>query len=103
MSERLEKLRAMLEREPGDTFLLYAIALEHKKAAEYPKAIEYFQRVVEKDPLYCAAYQHAAQTHEQAGNISAARESYRLGIEAAAKKGDQHARDEMEGALSMLE
>lgn len=102
MSERLDKLRQMLEKEPGDTFLLYAIALEHKKGGDYLKALEFFQRVIEKDPLYCAAYQHAAQTHELNGNVSGARESYRQGIEAAARKGDQHAREEMEAALNLL-
>jgi tetratricopeptide (TPR) repeat protein len=103
MSERLDKLLQMLAKEPGDTFLLYAIALEHKKAADYRQSLEFFQKVIEKDPLYCAAFQHAGQTHELNGNISGAREAYRLGIEAAAKKGDQHAREEMEGALAMLE
>ena len=38
MSERLTKLMAMLEKDPNDPFLDYAIALEHKKAHEHAEA-----------------------------------------------------------------
>ena len=34
----------MLERQPNDAFLLYGIALEHKKLNDHPKAIEYLDR-----------------------------------------------------------
>src|SRR4051794_4427797 len=50
VSERLEKLRAMLEREPNDTFLLYGIAMEHKKLNDAPAALEYLDRVTRIDP-----------------------------------------------------
>ena len=103
MSDRLEKLHALLERDPNDSFLLYAIALEHKKAGQHPAAIEWFNRVIAKDPSYCAAYHMAAQTHEDAGDVEAAKKSYRDGITAATKKGDGHAAAEMQAALDLLE
>ena len=34
ITDRMQKLQSMLQRDPNDTFLLYAIALEHKKAGE---------------------------------------------------------------------
>src|SRR3954467_3112655 len=55
-SERLEKLRKMLERDPNDTFLLYGVALEHKKLGDSKTAIEYLDRVIAADPGYCYAY-----------------------------------------------
>src|SRR4051812_2348200 len=103
VSERLEKLRAMLEREPNDTFLLYGIALEHKKLNDAPAALEYLDRVTRIDPGYCYAYHQKGLVHELQGDTDAAKRAYREGIEAAKKKGDDHARGEIEAALSMID
>ena len=102
-SERMKSLQAMLQKEPDDLFLLYAIALEHKKAGEFADAQSWLERVLKKDPLYCVAYQQMAQVHELAGNVAAAKKAYQDGIAAAGKKGDLHAREEMESALATLE
>ena len=102
-SERMQKLTALLERDPNDSFLLYAIALEHKKAGEHAAALDWFDRVIAKDPGYSVAYHQAALTHEAAGAMEPATEMYRRGIAAATKKGDHHAAEEMQGALSMIE
>ena len=103
MSDRLEKLQQMLVKSPADTFLLYAIAQEHKKSADYPAALDYFNRVLAQDPGYCVAYHQAALTYEMAGDNESAKKWYRDGIAAADKKGDQHAKEEMLAALSMIE
>src|SRR4051794_33073235 len=93
MSERLTKLQQMLEKQPGDTFLLYAIALEHKKLNQPAQAVEYLNRVVAIDPGYCYAYHQRGLVHESTGDVEAARQAYREGIAAATKKGDAHARE----------
>lgn len=100
---RLPQLRRMLEKAPDDTFLLYAIALEHKKAGEFAPALEYLDRVTRIDSGYCYAYHQRGLIHEAEGNVEAARQAYREGIEAATKKGDAHARDEIRAALEMIE
>jgi predicted Zn-dependent protease len=102
-SDRMQKLQQMLEREPNDTFLLYALALEHKKGGAYADALDYLSRVLQKDPGYCVAYQQAGQVHELAGDNEAARRAYQDGIAAALRKGDHHAAEEMQSALQMLE
>jgi Tfp pilus assembly protein PilF len=102
-SERLQKLQAMLAREPNDTFLLYGVALEYKKYNELAKALEYLDRVIELDPGYCYAYHQRGLIHEQRGDTEAARRSYRDGIAAAKRKGDAHAQGEIEAALEMIE
>jgi tetratricopeptide (TPR) repeat protein len=101
-SERLDKLRKMLQRDPNDTFLLYGIALEHKKLGETKQAIEYLDRVIAADAGYCYAYHQKGLVYESAGDIEAARAAYRAGIEAAKKKGDDHAAGEIQAALDML-
>ncbi len=103
VSERLEKLRTMLEREPNDPFLLYGIAMEHKKLNDAAAALEFFDRVTRLDPGYCYAYHQKGLVHESQGDTDAAKRAYREGIEAAVKKGDDHARGEIEAALSMID
>ena len=102
MSERLEKLLGLLERDPSDAFVLYGIALEHKKSGDGPRAIEFLDRTIAADAGYCYAYYQKGQVLESLGDSGAARETYQAGIAAAQRKGDAHAQSEIEGALSML-
>ena len=102
-SDRLRQLQQMLEKSPQDTFLLYGIAMEHKKAGDVGPALEYFDRVIQLDPGYCYAYHQRGLLHESVGGAEAAKRSYREGVEAARRKGDAHAQGEIEAALSMVE
>jgi tetratricopeptide (TPR) repeat protein len=102
-ANRLEQLRRMLERNPNDAFLLYAIALEHKKLGESRQAIEFLDKVVQVDPGYCYAYHQRGLVYELLGDLESARRSYREGIEAATKANDAHARGEIEAALGMIQ
>jgi tetratricopeptide (TPR) repeat protein len=102
-SPRMQQLQKMLERTPNDPFLLYGLGLEFKKANEPKLALEYLARTIAVDPGYCYAYFQQGQVHELLGDTSSAKSSYLEGIDAAAKKGDAHARSELEGALSMIE
>jgi Tfp pilus assembly protein PilF len=99
----MHQLQKMLDRTPADPFLLYGMALEYKKANEPQQALKYLGRTLQADPGYCYAFFQLGQVHEQMGNIAAARQAYRDGIEAAKTKGDDHARSELEGAMSMIE
>jgi tetratricopeptide (TPR) repeat protein len=99
---RLEKLRAMLEKSPGDTFLLYALALECRKLGDTKSAIEYLDKVILHDWGYCYAYHQKGQILEEIGNLESARQVYRQGIEAAGRKGDQHAASEISASLEMI-
>ena len=92
----------MLERQPRDAFLLYGVAMEHKKRGDAPQALEYLSRTIEVDPNYCYAYYQQGQVHELAGDTAAARRSYAAGIEAALRTGDEHARSELQAALDLL-
>ena len=101
-SDRLEKLQQLLARDPNDTFLLYGIALEHKKLGDAKNAIEFLDRVIAADAGYCYAYHQKGLIFESTGDTEAARSAYRAGIEAAAKKGDAHAQSEIQAALELL-
>jgi Tfp pilus assembly protein PilF len=100
---RMRQLQQMLQRQPDDPFLLYGMAMEYKKADEPARALEYFGKVLRRDPNYCYAYYQRAQVHESLGELDQARRALREGLEAADRSGDGHARQEMEAALAMLE
>lgn len=103
MAERLQQIHKMLEKEPNDTFLLYGLGMEYKKAGEWDKALESFNRVTQLDPMYCYAYHQRGLVYEAQGNFPAAKQAYQEGMAAAEKKGDLHAREEIAGALAMIE
>ena len=92
----------MLERDPNDTFLLYGIALEHKKLGDAKQAIEYLDRVIAADAGYCYAYHQKGLVYESTGDVQAAKSANRAGVDAATKNGDEHARSEIQAALDML-
>jgi Tfp pilus assembly protein PilF len=100
---RMQQLQQMLQKEPNDTFLLYGLALEFKKANDAAQALQYLDRVISLDSGYCYAYHQKGLIHESADNLQAAKAAYRAGVEAATKKGDNHARQEIEAALMMIE
>jgi len=100
---RLQKLLAMLDRQPGDPTTLYMVALEYKKAGQSDVAIEHLDKTIQFDPGYCYAYFQKGQILESQGDVDAAKQTYRAGIDAARTKGDAHALSELEGQLQMLE
>jgi tetratricopeptide (TPR) repeat protein len=101
--DRLEKLTQLLSQSPGDAFLLYAIAMEHKKADNAPAAVEFFDRVIQIDPGYCYAYYQKGLLFESTGDMEGAKAVYRQGIAAAERKGDLHAKEEINAALTLLD
>ena len=103
MNERVRQLEQMLAKEPNDTFLLYGLGMEFKKSNDSKRALEYFQRVIDLDRGYCYAYYQKGLIYESLDYVESARKVYREGIEAARQKGDAHARQELEGALMLIE
>jgi Tfp pilus assembly protein PilF len=93
----------MLAKSPGDTFLLYAVAMEYKKRNQPKEAIQMFDQVIQHDWGYCYAYHQKGLVLESLGDVDTARQAYRAGIDAAKRKGDQHAAEEIAAALSMIE
>lgn len=91
MISQLEKLLGT----PRDGALLrYSLGLEHAKAGNRERAIEYLRDAVTRDPLYSAAWRALGKALAEA-NPEEALAAYRQGIEAAKKKGDRQAEKEM--------
>jgi tetratricopeptide (TPR) repeat protein len=100
---RMQQLHQLLEKTPNDAFLLYGIALEHKKAGEPQPAIEYLNKTIAVDAKYCYAYYQKGQIYESIDDFDAARGAYKAGLAAARSAGDAHAASEIEAALEMLD
>jgi tetratricopeptide (TPR) repeat protein len=92
MISSLEKLLGT----PRDGALLrYSLGLEYAKAGKLEQAVEHLREAVTRDPLYSAAWKALGKNLTDSNRPEEALEAYRLGIEAAKKKGDRQAEKEM--------
>jgi len=92
MISQLEKLLGT----PRDGALLrYSLGIEHMKAGDLARAIDYLREAVARDALYSAAWKALGKALVDSNLPEEALNAYRQGIEAAKKKGDRQAEKEM--------
>jgi tetratricopeptide (TPR) repeat protein len=103
MTTRLETLMNMLAQNPADSFLRYGLAMEYRNSGDLEAAVSEFRSIIAANPDYASAYFHGGQTLERLGRLEEAKELYRKGIEVTTRKGEDHARGEMQAALDMLD
>ncbi|MBE7175055.1 MAG: tetratricopeptide repeat protein [Mucilaginibacter polytrichastri] len=102
-TDRLARLLEFIETEPNDPFLKYALATEYLRLNDEKKALDYFQNLVEQHPDYVGTYYHLGKLYERLGQKDDAVFTYKKGMEIAQAAGDQHARNELMGALNQLQ
>jgi|SRR5690348_5073673 thioredoxin-like negative regulator of GroEL len=106
MNEQKKTRRQMLEefvaRKPDDAFSRYGLAMECMNSGDAGAAAEHFRALLERNADYVPAYLMYAQLLVRESRTKEARHVLATGISAAAKRGDQHARSEMEGFLAQL-
>jgi tetratricopeptide (TPR) repeat protein len=100
---RLEKILAMLELEPNDTFLRYTLAMEYRKMGDSQKSIEMLRELAySASPRYVPAFFMAAQQLVDSEDIESARTFLRDGIDEARAQKDLHAAAEMGELLAEI-
>ncbi|WP_437227641.1 hypothetical protein SH661x_000479 [Planctomicrobium sp. SH661] len=99
---RREKIEERLRADPDDVFLNYSYAMELSKSPELEEARRAFQKVRSLDPNYVSAYFQEGQMLSNHGEVEAAKEVLRSGIEVARRIGDSHALGEMSEFLEQL-
>jgi tetratricopeptide (TPR) repeat protein len=99
---RLDKLLKMLDAEPNDAFVLYAIAQEHTSAERHAQAIEFYDRCLAADRSYLYAFYHKAVSQKELGDIAGAQGTLALGLKAAREARDAKAQSEMQTLLDSL-
>jgi predicted Zn-dependent protease len=102
MTDRISKLKALLEDEPDDPFLLYSLGHEYAKAGDAANALAFFDRTIAADADYCYAYYHKARVQQQSGDTAAARQTLETGLARALACKDQKAESEIRLYLDSL-
>ena len=100
--DRLASFRSFISRSPSDPFPRYGLAMEHKSRGELADAWTVFEELLAKFPDYVPTYLMAGGTLVALDRKAEAADIYRKGIEVATRRGDQHARGELESALAEL-
>ncbi len=98
----VEQLERLLAADPDDSFVHYALALEHAKAGDHDRAAESFDRCLALDELYCYAYFHKARSLEASGRKDDAKATLEAGLHAARRASDQKAIGEITSYLTNL-
>ena len=99
---RREQLEELLETDPDDVFLLYALALEYVSAGDVSVGLQKLAELTDRNPDYVAAYFRRGQILADQNEVDDAREILTRGIEVARKTGDAHAEREMSEFLDTL-
>jgi predicted Zn-dependent protease len=96
------QLEELLESEPDDVFLRYALAKACISEGDIPSGLARFQDVIDRQPDYVPAYFQAGQALAENGRLDEARQIVSRGIGVARRVGDQHALSEMTEFLDSL-
>ncbi len=100
--DRIATFKSFISRTPTDPFPRYGLAMELKTRGELAEAWATFSELLEKFPDYVPSYLMAGGTLVALSRKDEAAEIYRRGMDVAARRGDQHARRELESALGEI-
>jgi len=100
--DRATMLSELLSQDPNNVLARYGLAMEYSNAGEFTPALEEFQKLLAANPDYSAGYFMAAQTLVKAKRPEEAKKMLQDGIAAAQRKGDNHARSEMQAMLEEI-
>ena len=100
---RIEQLKEMLEQEPEDTFLRYALAMEYDSQGNSELGMQLYRELMAQDPPHVDSYFRVAQIHVRLGESDEARTTLRKGIELARSQGMHHTAAEMSELLQAIE
>ncbi len=101
-TDRLGKLKSLLEKNPANSFALYGIAMEYRSRGELERASGYFEELLTQFPGYRAAFMQHGLTLVSLGEVEGARQVYEKGIRICEEAGDTHAASELRDALGGL-
>lgn len=101
-NERMDQLRSMLDEEPGDVFLRYAIALELRRAGRPDQAIDDLRGLLNDEPGHLASYHQLALMLSEVGRIRDAVHTCEAGMLQCLVAGDRKAHAEMAELLEQL-
>ena len=99
--QRIAQLQQMLQDNPNDPFLLYAMALEHR-TLDLHQAQSWFDKLLQQHPDYLPTYYHAAALLTEQGQVQRAKLVYQQGIALAQQQNNAHTLRELRNAYQNL-
>lgn len=102
-NERITSLKEMLIKEPKDSFLAYALALEFVKIGGVNDSILLMEKIILNEPTYLPVYYQLGKLYESINDKLNASSAYKKGIELAKTQKKQKAINELNEALILLE
>jgi Tfp pilus assembly protein PilF len=99
---RRQMLEEFVEKKPEDPFSRYGLAMECMNGGDTTAADGHFRELLQRNGDYVPAYLMYAQMLSREARAEEARQVLSKGIAAADRKGDQHARSEMESLLAEI-
>ncbi len=100
--DRIATFKSFISRTPTDPFPRYGLAMEYKGSGKLDDAWTAFQELLTDFPDYVPTYLMAGGTLVALGRQGEASTVFQKGIEVAGKRGDLHAKKELESALAEL-
>ncbi|MDP7278081.1 MAG: tetratricopeptide repeat protein [Planctomycetaceae bacterium] len=97
-----DELELLLEADPDDVFLIYAVAMACASEGDPVEAVSRLERLTDVHPDYVTAWFQRGQLLAGLGRSDEARSVLVAGIAAASRDGDDHARQEINEFLESL-
>ena len=100
---RLDLVTSMHTKNPKDSYLAFAAAIENQTAGNPKKAMQIIEKLIEYDPDYAEAYYKLGKMYEEANKTKKAITTYLTGKEVATKNNDEKTLGEISEALMFLD
>jgi tetratricopeptide (TPR) repeat protein len=100
--DRIATFKSFISRSPTDPFPRYGLAMEYKGSGKLADAWTAFEELLADFSDYVPTYLMAGGTLVALGRQGEAAAVFQKGIEVAGKRGDLHAKKELEAALAEL-
>lgn len=100
--ERIDKLLEFLQRDPGDSFVRHALAMEYLKLERIEEAQQVLEALLHDSPEYIGSYYQLAKILERKGDTQAAIHWYEQGMHYARAAANSRAFNELQSALDEL-
>lgn len=100
---RKQKIIKMLETDPDDPFLLFALAKELENEDDLSESEKIYEALIQQHPDYIGSYYHFGKLLEQLSQLEKAKEIYQIGITKCLESNDLHSKAELQSALMNLQ
>jgi len=95
---RIDQIEELLNADPNDSFLLFALAKEYEKLSKLEMALSIYQKLYNIDPKYIGLFYHLGKLYETLNQKEKAIETYDLGIKVGLEIKDLHSLSELKSA-----